>query len=299
MRGLLLALLLVPGLAFAQGDAPPEEEPDEATTEQPLDLAPALDPFTERLMALVDRYHGGVGHVATEEERGKALDSIRTMLLDGVALPRVDAAVEDAVRLHSPGRVVPFHIAVPLRVRPADSAPPLHRPPSDPAPAPARVVDPQVEARRAAQRAEASARRNRVRLYKQWQSRTKAKRTLLSVGVPLWSVGYGAGFGLGGLTVLAGQVEHEQAWLRAIPLVGQFIYYGTLSADGLVAPDAIAFGLMEVSGAALIVLSFALKADWPYDRDPTALHLRRPDGRLAIAATPVFTPMFAGLTGRF
>ncbi len=310
MKALLALLVLIPGLAFAGddgvpppprgGDAPPADAPgDDAPAEPVAREAAPLDAFTERLLGLVDRYYDGIGQPPDDDERGRALESIQAMLLDGVSLPRVTAAVEDAVRLHNPGRAVPFYIAVPLRVRPADAAPPLDRPPPDPPPAPVRAIDPEIEARRAAQRAEAAARRTRVRLYEQWEARTKVKRTLLSVGVPLWSIGYGVGFGMGGLTVLAGQVTHEQAWLRAIPLVGQFIYYGTLAADGALAPDAIAFGLMEVAGAGLIVASLAIKTDWPYERDPTALHLRRPDGRLALAASPVFSPIFGGVTGVF
>ena len=304
MRWLLLSLLLaLPGLAWAQdNDVPPPplgdaDEPPEPPPE--LSTEPVVDTFTARLLDLVDRYHAGVDHPATEAERTRALDSIRTMLLDGVALPRVHAAVEDAVRLHAPGRVVPFHIAVPLRVKPADPEPPLHRAPPDPPPSPARAIDPRVEARRAEQRKAASARRNRVRLYQQWQARTKHKRALLTGGAIAWAAGYGAGFGVGGITVLAGEVSHEQAWLRAIPLVGQFLYVGSVAEGGVLALDGIVLGIIEVSGAALVAASIAMKADWPYDRDPTALRLRRPDGRLALEASPILNPAFAGLVGRF
>lgn len=325
MRLLLLLLLLAaPGIAAAQGDeapndgeaeAPeaeaeaPEAEAPEAGAEAPEAEAPnpgqeaapesAVDAFTARLLLLVDRYHEGVDHTPTEQERARALDSIRTMLLDGVALPRVHAAVDEAVRLHAPGRVVPFHIAVPLRVKPADLGQPARKATPDPAPSPARTIDPRVEARRAEQRQAASARRNRVRLYEQWQSRTRHKRALATGGAIAWAVGYGAGFGLGGITVLSGQATHEQAWLRAIPLVGQFLYVGSLAEGGVLALDGVLLGLVEVSGATLVAISIAIKADWPYDRDPTALRLQRPDGRLAVEASPILTPAFAGLTGRF
>jgi hypothetical protein len=307
MRLFALLVLFLPTLALAQGDSvppPPLEEPaadpEQTDDEDPLPAEePVVDAFTERLLTLVDQYHQGIGHTPTDEERTRALDSIRTMLLDGVALPRVHAAVEDAIQLNTPGRVVPFHIAVPLRVKPADADAPVHRPPPDPEYSPARAIDPDVELRRSNQRKKANSRRNRKRLHRQWQSRTRTKRTLLGIGLPIWAAGYAGGFGLGGLTVLQGTVTHEQAWLRAIPLVGQYIYFGTLAADGGFAPDAIVFGTLEVAGATLIVLSLALKADWPYERDPTALRLRRHDGSLALQAQPVLTPAFAGIVGRF
>lgn len=299
MRLLLLLVWMLPAAAWAQGNDVPPPPLDDAPADVEAVETPAVDAFTQRLLALVDGYYAGIGHPADEAEREQALESIRTMLLDGVALPRVHAAVEDAIRLHSPGRIVPFHIAVPLRVRPAEAAPPVQKPPP-PATAVPRPVDPEIEARRAAQRERANARRNRTRLYRQWRSRTRPKRTLVAIGIPLWAGGYSLGFGLGGLTVLSGQVDHQTAWLRAIPLVGQFIYFGAVaSASGDIAADAILFGVLEVAGAGLTIVGLALKADWPYDRDPTAFRRHRPDGRLALEGRVVLTPAFAGVTGRF
>ncbi len=304
MRFLLLVLLLLPGLAFADDEPVPATEAGTEGDAAPADAPAQLDAFTIRLMSLVDRYYAGVSAEPSVEDRASALESIRLMLLDGVALPRVTAAVEDAVRLHTPGRVVPFHIAVPLRVRPADPSPPLGKR-VEPAPStdlaipqpPPRSVDPELEAKRAAQREVAQARRTRLRLYRQWRSRTKEKRTLMSIGIPLWAAGYSLGFGAAGINNLQGLVSHEVTWFAAIPLVGNLLY--GIATQGLY-PLSFLFASMEIAGAALTIVSFALKADWPYERDPTAMKIGRTrDGRPALTMAPRPLGLGGALTGRF
>lgn len=304
MRFLLTIALLLPALApAAEGDPPAAAEAEPVDAEVEPEAAP-LDPFTIRLMGLVDRYYGGISADPSDADRAAALESIRLMLLDGVALPRVTAAVEDAVRLHTPGRVVPFHIAVPLRVRPADPAPPLGKrvgsapaPNFDVPPPPARPLDPEIEAKRAAQREVAQVRRTRLRLYRQWRSRTKEKRTLLTIGVPLWAAGYSLGFATAGLNNIQGLVSHEVTWFAAIPIVGNLLY--GIATQGLY-PASFLFASLEITGAALTIASFALKADWPYDKDPTAMKLGHTrDGRAALVLAPRPLGLGGALTGRF
>jgi hypothetical protein len=249
---------------------------------------------------MVDRYYRGIGGSPSATELDKALESIRFMLLDGVSLSRVDAAVDESVRLHHAGRHVPFEIAVPLRVRPAgseggaavgaqvpgttaeSSAPaPGGKATSPPASAgvevpppwtPVKPLSPEEEARRAALRQAAAERRARLRLYDQWRDRTREKRVLLSVGIPLWALGYGLGFGTASALYMAGAVEQRDAWLAAIPLGGNIAFAAAADGAAVYAPG---FAALELGGAALTITGIALKADWPYKRDPTALRLGR------------------------
>jgi len=298
---LLSALLAVPCAAHAQGDAPAAEgdEPAEptgeaaATSEEPAEAAPANDPLTERMLGLVEGYYTGVDANPGPEERGEALRAIRLMLLDGVALARIEAAVAEAIRLHTPGRAIPFHIAVPLRVRPADAEAPSSFPApttGTPSPAPARPVNPELEARRAERRRVLQEKRARIRLHRQWRDRTREKRALMSIGIPLWAAGYGLGFGTAAMGQISGTVDHSDAWLTAIPVVGNLAF--GIRQQGAWPTAFVLFGL-ETAGIALTTVGFVLKVDWPYERDPSAQAPRRRGPRnIGFAPTPTGAVVF-------
>jgi len=332
----LLIALGVPGLALAVEEAdaevdPATEEPpadppatEEASAEEPpAETAPdegppvgevlddgtgpsVTDVLTERMLAVVSGYYAGVGQQPTRTEIDSGVESIRLMLLDGVSLSRIADAAEEAIRLHTPGRRVPFEVAVPLRIRPdvSDgdsllSAPGLttqapivdsERPDELPEITP---LSPEEEARLLADRQARSAKRARIRLFRQWQERTKPRRSLIGAGVASWASGYAIGFAHAGVLALNGAVPHYSAWVTAVPLAGNItLAVWTLGAY----PVAIVCAIAEWAGVALVIAGVAHKVDWPYKRDPTAMRSpTRP--RVTIVLVP--TGAGGALVGRW
>ena len=301
MRSLPLAILALalamPTVAFAQGDAVPDSgEPAETEpgTEPAKTDAPAaeeeapVDALTARLRQLVERYYTGIGTTATEAEMTSAVASIQFMLLDGVGLRRIAAGVDQAIRLSTPGRRTPFEVAVPLRIVPADpnNGDAVEHPPAGeeiteegPVSAPtevhtpkipdaaARTVDPETERRWEEAQQKLKEKRSRRRLYRQWRDRTREKRALLSLGIPLLATGYAIGFAGGGISVQLGQADHSQAWMTAIPVVGGIAFMASTQMSD---PWPIGLSVLQGVGVGFVVAGFSLKIDWPHDRDPMA-----------------------------
>jgi hypothetical protein len=299
---LLLTLALLPATAFAQGDAPPESEGDDSKTEAdstaeegeadptaeegaeeaPAEEAPAKEPdvLTVRLRQLIDRYYTGIGAVATEAEMTSAVEAIQFMLLDGVALGRIAAGVDQAIRLSTPGRRTPFEVAVPLRIAPAGPSS-TSREPRKPrteravprredagrAPTRARTVDPETEKRWEEAQRKLKEKRSRRRLYRQWRDRTREKRALLSLGIPLLAAGYAIGFGAAGVEVGLGRADHSQGWAAAIPVVGTLAYMASTQGTE---PWPVGLSVLQGVGIGFVVAALTIKIDWPYDRDPMA-----------------------------
>lgn len=304
MRTLLLVLVLtlasLPGLLSAQGGEEPEapEAPEAPAAEEDGEVAEEveapLDLLTRRMNDLVGRYYSGIGAEPTDQELAEGIQAIQLMLLDGVSLSRIDAAVDEAVRLHTPGRRIPFPIAVPLRVRPATPDEQATAPETQGG-RPERVVDldPEVEERRTELRSQRDLRQQRVRLYRQWRERTAERRALMSIGIPMLASGYATGFAVGGGMTLAGQMPYYSSWVTAVPVVGAMIL--GIWAEGTV-PGLFVLSGFQIAGVALIVAAVAKKIDWPYDDDPMALRIgRRRNGRAAVTIVPTGT----GLVGRF
>ncbi len=313
MRTLLLIVVLalcwLPATSRAQGEGetpePAEQETPEPAGEAaaPVDEVKAVqatvDPLTRRMEDLVGRYYGGIGVEATEAELAEGVQAIQLMLLDGVSLHRIDAAVTEAVRLHTPGRRIPFPIAVPLRVRPAEpgeEGAPTAEPSTDEKAVPAEQVvglDPALEERRSELRRQRDARQQRVRLYRQWKERTRERRTLIGLGIPMLASGYAIGFAVGGAMSLTGEMPYYSSWVTAVPVVGAMIL-GIWAEGGV--PALFVLSGLQMAGVALIVAAVAKKVDWPYDDDPMALRIgKRRDGRPAVTIAPTGT----GLVGRF
>ena len=312
----LLALLALPASARAQepdedaSDTPAEEVDEaEAASSDADDAddaeAPATDPLGARLEEMVQSYYAAIGSSASASELQQGIQSVQLMLLDGVSIARIDAAIAAAIDLHTPGRRIPFQVAVPLRVRPADEAPapapePVATPEtrSDPPPAAEPAPDPAdrsvVEKRWVERQEQLRKRRNRLRLHLQWKDRTRDKRILLAVGAPLFLGGWAGTFGVAGAAMSFGEVLPSTGWTAAIPVAGPVVF-GVLS-DGAY-PAVFAFAAFQGIGLALTIAGLAKKVDWPYDRDPTALHL----GRDRKSGKPVLTihPGPMGVVGRF
>ncbi len=311
----LLLLLCWPGVALAddspgglaetEGTGTPIDEtgsPDEASN--PVQAAPPVDPVTARMLELVDRYYAEIDLVPTDEERARGLESAQMMLLSGIAVTDISKAVGVAVQLHTPGRRVPFEIAVPLRVGTGLGATGASSGGTTPAREPTVKPDieasfsPEERARRNHIREAEEARRTRYGLYTQWRTRTTVPRTLLSVGIPMLAIGYITSFAVsGGILLAGGPLTHQQAWLSAIPIFGPVILAGV--SDGLL--DGI--GLLTAiqgSGAALIVVALVIRKKFPTESDPTALRIgKKRDGRPAVELHFHPSPTGAGLVGRF
>jgi hypothetical protein len=330
VRLLLLCALLAPAGALAEdpsdkeegGEAEPEAEGEPEggstpTTEADLDREElqvlddgsgpsAVDLLTQRMIDTVQSYYEGVGQEPTTSELDNGVESIRLLLLDGVSLSRILAAAEEAVRLHTPGRRVPFEVAVPLRIKPRvpredplltapglSTQAPLVESAQGDLPPEVTPLSAEDEARLLAERRTRSARRARIRLYRQWQERTKNRRNFLAVGIVSLTAGYAIGFAHAGALALAGEVPHYSAWVTAIPVVGNITFTVWFSVRY---PLALVCALSEWAGVALIIAGLAHKIDWPYERDPTAMRSpRRPKVTLA------FVPTGGGgmLVGRF
>lgn len=313
---ILLFALLGPSPAWAQG----EVDPDVVQTTAPTD-----GPLTTRLKQMIDRYYTGIGAVPTDAEMTAALESIQFMLLDGVNIRRIAAGVDQAIRLNTPGRRTPFEVAVPLRIAPAQpadqpkteteteteaSSPPVYTGGSEietpsttagsgsttPPRMSARPVDPETERRWEEAQTKLKEKRARRRLYRQWRDRTREKRALLSVGIPLLAAGYAIGFAGAGAAVTTNQADHAAAWAAAIPVVGPAIFMGM---SGINEPWPVGLTVLQGVGVGFTVAGLAIKIDWPYDRDPMALTVTDRSGRAALRMQ--FKPMAAGgaLVGTF
>lgn len=299
---LLLALSIPTGLCAAEDEEAGEAAEESAEEAASSEAAPPMDPLTARLNELVSRYYEGIDASPSEEETARGLESVQMMLLSDITLQDISRAVDAAIRLHTPGRRIPFEIAVPLRVGSAPDVPsdgeqeaevPRHRV-TLPAP---EALSPEAEASRRAAHAAREARRSRYGLFRQWRDRTRTKRTLISVGLPILVTSYMTTFGAAGIASLTGAVSNRQAWLSAIPVFGGAILSGTT--DGALVGLSV-LTIIQSIGAGLVVVGVALPIDYPYKRDPTALHLgRRPDGRHALELRFVPAPSGAGIVGRF
>jgi len=314
---ILLLTLLVPGRARADHPvAPPAEGTEAAAAEAPAAEAPADDPLTERLKQMIDRYYTGIGAVATEAEVASALESIQFMLLDGVDLRRIAAGVDQAIRLSTPGRRTPFEVAVPLRIAPAQpggtpdrgrevpdrswdgepTSPATESGATTPDRTEARTVDPETERRWEEAQKKLKEKRSRRRLYRQWRDRTREKRALLSLGIPLLASGYAIGFAAAGAAVQFGQADHAEAWATAIPVVGTAIFMGS---SQITEPWPIGLTVLQGVGVGFTVAGLVIKIDWPHDRDPLAFTVPDRSGRPALRMR--FAPMATGgaLVGTF
>jgi len=312
-RALLLVLILYwPGAALAddsaataeaEGDLPGD---DTADSEDVEDAAPATatDPITARILELVALYYTEIDVVPTDEERARGLESGQMMLLSGVAVTDITKAVGVAIRLHTPGRRVPFEIAVPLRVGTSMTTTDVAYDGTTPAQNPIPKADleasfsPEEKARRTRIREAEAERRARYSLYRQWRSRTLIPRTLLTVGIPTLATGYITGFAVaGGILLSGGPLTHQQAWLTAIPIFGPAILAGV--GEGLLDGMAISTAI-QGCGAALIAVALVVRKKFPKESDPTALRLgKKRDGRPAVVLHFRPSPTGAGLVGRF
>ena len=323
---ILLFALLGPSPAWAQGEVDPEGS-ESADLEVAETTAPTDGPLTTRLKQMVDRYYTGIGAVPTDAEMTAALESIQFMLLDGVNIRRIAAGIDQAIRLNTPGRRTPFEVAVPLRIAPAQpaeqpkteteteteteaSSPPVYTGGSEietpsttagsgtttPPRTSARAVDPETERRWEEAQTKLKEKRARRRLYRQWRDRTREKRALLSVGIPLLAAGYAIGFAGAGAAVTTTEADHAAAWAAAIPVVGPAIFMGM---SGINEPWPVGLTVLQGVGVGFTVAGLAIKIDWPYDRDPMALTVTDRSGRAALHMQ--FKPMAAGgaLVGTF
>jgi len=278
----------IAGADSEDGVSPPTKEASEPSQ-------PADDPVTARLRVEILRYYEGIATEASAAEVGSALESARFMLLDGVSIQRITAAVDKAISLHNPGRRVPFEVAVPLRVLPAaqQAATPA---PTDLSDEDA-LYDPDADERRTQQKASIESRRNRIRLHRQWQRRGVEKRIILAVAVPALVIPYSMGFFVGSIMALNEDVPHSWAWITAVPVVGTLLLGAWTQSQG---PGFAVLTITQGVGLAALIVGLALKAERPYEEDPTALRIgKRRDGRTAVTIRG--GPMGVGgfLEGRF
>ena len=319
-RLLLLLALLAPALpAAAQEDIDSalEEVLEDEATEESEEAAPDRD---AALRALVVDYYTRLGTEPTDAELRDGLGSVRLMLEDGVSMARIREAIDTAVELHSPGRRIPFQVAVPLRVRPADPGDVVAE---EPAPETLSIeredletddeeaADDEVattddasagnsviEERWVKRQEELRQRRNRYRLYQQWRDRTRDKRALIGIGVPLLAGGWAGTWALAGTALSFGEVLPSVGWTAAIPVAGPFVF-GGLTGGGAY-PGVFVLGALQGIGLGLTIVGLAQKHDLPYDRDPTALRIGRDrHGRPRLLLKPQPTGLGAGLSGRF
>jgi hypothetical protein len=308
----LLFLLSLPATVQAQDST---TEPTDTATDEADDwgedepsaepsAAPSVDPLTARMQELVVRYYEGIQVEASEDDSGRGLQSVQMMVLSGIAIQDIAHAVDVATRLHTPGRRIPFEIAVPLRVGTTLDVP-VSASRKDPAKTTPRIrvstdktLSPEEGARRTRVRQAEEARRTRYGLYRQWRERTRTQRTLISIGIPLFATSYITGFSAAGIALLAGApIDHSQAWAAAIPLVGTAILAGIT--DGALVGMSI-LTILQGAGIALIVVGLAMPQDYPYDKDPTALRLgKKRDGRHALELRFAPAPTGGSLIGRF
>jgi len=294
----LLSILVLPASAVAAQEEADEHlaDVDEASEVKPdsetSETATSDDPVTARLRVEVMRYYTGIGVSPEPSQVDTALDSARFMLMDGVSVNRITAAVDKALSLHNPGRNVSFEVAVPLRVLPADPAPASsgsaqHSNELDNAPQPSPSVEDittstqeaSVESRAERKKMEES-RRNRLRLHRQWQKRTTEKRILLTVGVPTLAIPYSLGFFTAGIMAMDGVVPRSWAFVTTVPIVGTLLL--GIWTEGLY-PGFAMLTVTQAVGLAAIIVGLALRSEKPHEKDPTALRLgKKRDGSTAV-----------------
>jgi hypothetical protein len=320
MLALLLALVPAPGWAQgASAPAPAEEEPAAEEPAGEVDANPEPDPLEQSLRTLVQRYYDSIGTEASGADLEQGIRAVKLMLIDGVSLGRIEAAVDTAISLHTPGRRIPFQVAVPLRIRPeggdeGSSPPPVarseprrapdpaHSPRTEPSAGedsgPAERAGTVIEERWVKRQEELRARRNRLRLYLQWRDRTREKRILLGVGIPMFAAGWAASWALAGGTLTTGAELPSVGWTGAIPLAGPIIF-GVLTEGAY--PPVFVFAGFQGIGLALTIAGLAQRHDLPYDRDPTAMRIGRDPrtGRPVLTIAPRPVGMGAGVLGRF
>ena len=302
----LPSLLAAPALGEETDQDSPADDQDSPTEEADVigdspesveDEEEQVDPMTARLIEEVSRYYSGVGVSAEDEQVERGLSSLQYMLLDGVSMTRISAAIDDAIRLSSPGRAVPFEIAVPLRLRPDTATEPLPTMGGDDVGPPIAPPDPEMKKRRAERNRIAKERLNRQRLFQQWRKRTTTKSLLLGVGIPLLAASYGIGFGIAGGLTAAGEIPQSWAWVTSVPLAGTVLL--SIWTEGSF-PFLVPLSLNQVAGTVLIVAGILTRHEMPYDKDPTALRLgTKRDG--SPAAVVWLRPGWTGawIEGRF
>lgn len=334
---LLLSLLWIlawtPQAALAQGDDAPMPEPTSTPVDEAneagkseantgTDVVSEVDPLDASLRTLVQSYYERIGSESTESDVAQGMKACKLMLMDGVSLGRIEAGVDRAISLHTPGRRIPFQVAVPLRVRPAGETSAAPRP--APKPMPDSVARPEsgepredatgssstaqsdpaeragtvIEERWVKRQEELRARRNRLRLYLQWRDRTREKRVLLSVGVPMLVAGWAGTWALAGGTLSTGAELPSVGWTGAIPIAGPIIF-GALTEGAY--PPIFVFGGFQTIGLVLTIAGLAQKHDLPYDRDPTAMNVGRNPrtGRAVLTLSPRPVGLGGGVVGRF
>lgn len=312
-------------MAHGQEAAPTEETVGTDVDAADTEAAPAADPFDQKLIDLVGGYYAQIGSEASPIDTEQGVRAIKLMLVDGVSLDRIEAAVRDAVALHTPGRRIPFQVAVPLRVRPAGAAPverprtsqpntsqrpsssgvsgavippPPDRPSTQPGDDPSDRAGTVIEERWVKRQEELRQRRNRLRLYLQWRDRTREKRILMSVGIPMFAAGWAGTWALAGGTLSTGQELPSVGWTAAIPIAGPFIF-GALTEGQY--PPVFVFGGFQGIGLVLTIAGIAQKHDLPYDRDPTAMRIGKDPrtGRAVMTLSPRPMGLGGGVVGRF
>ena len=99
-----------------------EEAEEESVHEQ--SSTQAMDPLTEKLIAIVDGYYTAIAFEPTADDRKRGVEAVQMLLLSGIGLTQIEKATVIAVRMHSPGRRIPFEVAVPLRIGMTETPPP-------------------------------------------------------------------------------------------------------------------------------------------------------------------------------
>lgn len=315
-RLLLLLALLAPALPVAAQEDDVDSVLEEVLGEEASEASEAAPDRDAALRALVVDYYARLGTEPTDAELRDGLGAVRLMLEDGVSLARIREAIDTAVELHSPGRRIPFQVAVPLRVRPAD---PREEVPDEPAPEAlsierddletedevasddeeddASAGNSVIEERWVKRQEELRQRRNRYRLYQQWRDRTRDKRALIGIGAPLLAGGWAGTWALAGTALSFGEVLPSVGWTAAIPVAGPFVFGGLTGGSY---PGVFVLGALQGIGLGLTIVGLAQKHDLPYDRDPTALRIGRDrHGRTRLLLKPQPTALGAGLSGRF
>ena len=308
----LLAMMALPCPLYAAQDSTSEsqdESSEASSSAETSEAQPADDPVTARLRTEVMRYYESIELEPSPAQVASGLDSARFMLLDGISIQRIEAAVTKAIGLHSPGRKVSFEVAVPLRILPSEASSsrtqrPYSAEEADQEDAPqGSILETLGEESREAnerrmQRKEAQeARRNRIRLHRQWQQRTMSKRILLTVGVPILAIPYSVGFFAASIMVMDGAIPRSWAFVTTVPVLGTLLL--GIWTEGAYPPLAL-LSASQAVGLATLIIGLAMKSQHPHKDDPTALRLgKKANG--APAVTLRAGPMGLGgiLQGRF
>jgi hypothetical protein len=314
----LFAVLALPCTVCAAQESSAESQDESVesnSSTETSEIQSGDDPVTARLRTEVMRYYESIGLEPSPAQVASGLDSARFMLLDGISIQRISAAVSKAIGLHSPGRQVSFEVAVPLRILPNESSSSqaqrrhsaedveqeseTDREDDNQASILDTFDDESSEANeRRMQRKEAQeARRNRIRLHRQWQKRTMNKRILLTVGVPTLAIPYSVGFFAASLMVMDGAIPRSWGFVTTVPVVGTLLL--SIWTEGEYPPLAL-LTVSQAAGLATLIIGLAMKSKHPHKDDPTALRLgKKPNG--APAVTLRAAPMGLGgiLQGRF